>query len=158
MRASGGSKDEERVYHDMGITALRGVKKMSRPQDKNLRPGEYKLSHEEQKKGGEKSGEARRKKKMLKEYAEQILACVVKDVRLETQFKKFGIKPDSKGKYTFYEAMIIGQIAQAVKGNTQAYNAIKETIEPKNEIGAGNVEDLTPLAELLKINDGENDE
>lgn len=41
---------------------------MARKQDENLRPCEYKLSQEEQKKGGRKSVEVRRQKKTIAEY------------------------------------------------------------------------------------------
>lgn len=131
---------------------------MPRPQDKNLRPSEHKLSEEEASRGGKRSGEVRRARKTMREYAESILSCLVKDDKLTRQFEKLGIDPTNGKKYTFYEAMIIGQIAQAVKGNTQAYNAIKDTVEPKDSFVGVVVEDLSPLAELLKINKGENDD
>lgn len=41
---------------------------MARKQDENLRPCEYKLSQDEAKKGGKKSGEVRRQKKTIAEY------------------------------------------------------------------------------------------
>ena len=138
---------------------------MARPQDKNLTPFTSEQNREEAakngKKGGKASGEARRAKKTMREYAENLLSCIVKDEKLAAKFRRLGVTPDKKDGYTFYEAMIIGQMAQAVKGNTAAYNAIKETVEPKNEAGAANYEDLTPLAELLGINkkvEGEDDD
>ena len=131
---------------------------MTRPQDKNLRPGEYKLTLEEQKRGAQKSAEARRQKKTLKQYAESLLSCIVKDEKLERQLQKLGMSPDDGKKYTFYEAMIIGQIAQAVKGNTSAYNAIKDTVEPKDGVVGANVEDLSPLADLLRIDKKDEDD
>ena len=134
---------------------------MERPQDKNLRPCEHKLTEEEAKRGGIKSGEARRAKRTLKEYAENLLSCVVKDEKLHRQLEKLGMLPASGKKYTFYEAMIIGQVAQAVKGNTAAFNAIKDTVEPKDGVVGSNVEDLSPLADLLRIDkkeDAEDDE
>ena len=41
---------------------------MARKQDENLRPGEYKLSQEEAKKGGIKSGQVRKQKRTVAEY------------------------------------------------------------------------------------------
>lgn len=131
---------------------------MPRPQDKNLRPSEHKLTEEEVKRGGKRSGEVRRAKKTLKQYAENLLSCIVKDEKLHKQLERLGMTPEKGGKFTFYEAMIIGQIAQAVKGNTQAFNAIKETVEPKDSLVGVVVEDLSPLADLLRIDKGEEDD
>lgn len=47
--------------------------------EKNLRPCEYKLTQEEQKRGGIASGKARREKKALKETLELLLQQAVKD-------------------------------------------------------------------------------
>ena len=116
-------------------------------------------ARENSRKGGIASGVARRRKKEMKEYAEAILSCLVKDDKLIKQLNKLGAKPASKKGYNFYEAMIIGQIAEAIKGNTKAYNAIKDTVEPKTGLVSNNVEDLTPLADMLADNDDEdNDE
>lgn len=137
---------------------------MARPQDKNLRPAAHPLTVEDQSMGGKKSGEVRRAKKTLREYAEKLLSCKVKDPRVEAQFKKLGIDPESGTRYTFSEAILIGQIVQAVKGNTKAYNAIKDTVEPKDSTVGVVVEDLSPLADLLRMgkrreeDDGEDDE
>lgn len=124
---------------------------MSRPQDDNLIPGAHPLTVEEASKGGKASGESRRARKTMREYAESLLSCMVKDEKLTRQFQKLGVNPEKKGGYTFYEAMIIGQMAQAIKGSTAAYNAIKETVEPKTDGIGANIEDLTPLADLLGI-------
>ena len=47
--------------------------------EQNLRPCEYKLTQEEQKRGGIASGKARREKKALKETLELLLQQAVKD-------------------------------------------------------------------------------
>lgn len=109
-------------------------------------------------KGGKASGEARRKKKQMKEYAEIILSSILADKSLEKEFKDLGVKSVLKKGYTLYEAMIIGQVSSAIKGNTQAYNALKETVEPKTDFVDNNVEDLTPLADMLADNDDEDDD
>lgn len=132
---------------------------MTRKQDENLRPSEYKLSRDEAKKGGKRSGEVRRAKKTMREYTESLLSSIVADKALLRKLGRKGFDPNKRGGYTFYEAIIIGQIASAMNGDARSYNAIKETVEPKtNGIGA-NVEDLSPLADLLRIeNKGENDD
>ena len=128
---------------------------MERPQNKNLIPGAHPLSIEEASKGGKASGETRRAKKTLRELADDLLSFVVKDERLTGKYKKLGINGDGKGKYTFKEAILIGQIVQAAKGDTKAYNAIRDTLEPKDDATVGAVEDLTPLADLLRLDNNE---
>jgi hypothetical protein len=46
--------------------------------EQNLRPSEYKFSHEESVKGGKASGEARRKKREIREMLEEYLAMPAK--------------------------------------------------------------------------------
>lgn len=130
---------------------------MPRPQDKNLRPSEYRLSQEEQKKGGKRSGEVRRAKKAMREYAESLLSSIVADKALLRKLGRKGFDPNKRGGYTFYEAIIIGQIASAINGDARSYNAIKETVEPKTDGIGANVEDLSPLADLLRIDKKDED-
>ena len=46
--------------------------------EQNLRPSEYKFSHEESVRGGKASGEARRKKREIREMLEEYLAMPAK--------------------------------------------------------------------------------
>ena len=110
-------------------------------------------------KGGIKSGETRRNKRILKDLAEEILNCGVKDDKLLRQLKQFGFNDvaSKDGSLTVKQAMICGMAIQAIKGNPKAYLAIKDTIEPKDAIIGATVEDLKPLAILLGLgnnNDG----
>ena len=61
---------------------------MARPQDKNLIPGAHKLTHEEQSRAGKASGEARRRKKSMKESFEALFAMQACD-KYKAAFKKF---------------------------------------------------------------------
>lgn len=132
---------------------------MARKQDENLRPSEYKLSQDEAKKGGKRSGEVRRAKKTMREYTESLLSSIVADKALLRKLGRKGFDPNKRGGYTFYEAIIIGQIASAINGDARSYNAIKETVEPKTGGIGANIEDLSPLADLLRIeNKGEDDD
>jgi hypothetical protein len=101
-------------------------------------------------KGGIASGKARREKKTFKELAEKLLDCGVKDAKLLKQLDQFGFKAGN-GSMTVKQAMICGMAIQAIKGNPKAYEVIKETLEPKNEIIGNEIEDLTPLADLIRI-------
>lgn len=76
----------------------------------NLRPGEYKLTLEEQKKGGISSGEARRKTAMMRKELERLL-------------KKKG----SDGK-TYKELTTLGLLEGAIKGNAANYKTIVEML------------------------------
>lgn len=99
------------------------------------------------KKGGENSGKSRRAKKMLKELAEEMLSHNVKDKKILQQLAQIGFNIED---ISIKEAMIGGQIISAMKGNTKAYEMIKETIEPRDSLIGKDIEDLTPLAKLLK--------
>lgn len=81
--------------------------------EKNLRPGEYKLTVEEQKKGGRASAEARRKKRDLK-LAMQLL--------LEQE-----IEGKNGEKKTGAEAIAVAQFKKALKGDTRAFEVIRDT-------------------------------
>ena len=87
----------------------------------------------------------------MREYTESLLSSIVADKALLRKLGRKGFDPNKRGGYTFYEAIIIGQIASAMNGDARSYNAIKETVEPKTDAVSVNFEDLTPLADLLGI-------
>ena len=78
--------------------------------EQNLKPSEYKLSREEAKKGGIRSGEVRREKATMKKTLEMLLDC------------KY-----NKDK-TYKEQATIGLIEGAIKGNAQNYKTIVEVL------------------------------
>ena len=78
--------------------------------EQNLKPGEYKLTLEEQKKGGIASGKARKEKATMKKTLEMLLDC------------KY-----NKDK-TYKEQATIGLIEGAIKGNAQNYKTIVEVL------------------------------
>ena len=78
--------------------------------EQNLRPGEYKLTLEEQKKGGIASGQARRKKATMKKTLEMLLD-----------------EKNNKGK-TYRELATLGLLKGAVNGNASNYRTILETL------------------------------
>jgi hypothetical protein len=91
--------------------------------EKNLKPCEYKLSQEEAKKGGKKSGETRRKKKLLREIAEAIGAAQAPE-EVIAKMEKLGFSDGSK--ITLDEAMMMAQYGKAIYGNVQSANFIAE--------------------------------
>lgn len=104
---------------------------------------------EKGRKGGVKSGEARRRKKSMQELAQAMLSCRVTDDALKDKFASLGF--DTK-KMTMAEAMIAGQVMEAMK-NPNSFKLLLELVEPRDEIKPDVVEDLSPLADLLRGDD-----
>lgn len=84
-------------------------------------------AREKGRKGGVASGEARRKKRDLRETLETLLKSTLKDEEIVSKFEEFGFK---KG-MTMQDAISAAMIQQAVKGNVKAFVAIRDTIYPK---------------------------
>lgn len=106
-------------------------------------------ARERGKNGGKKSGEARRRKKTMQELAQAMLSCRVTDDALKDKFASLGF--DTK-KMTMAEAMIAGQVMEAMK-NPNSFKLLLELVEPRDEIKPDVVEDLSPLADLLRGDD-----
>lgn len=85
--------------------------------EKNLRPGEYKLTVEEQKRGGIASGEARRRKRDLRQALEMLLEKEYKNNKGET--------------ITGTEAITAKLFEQAMKGNIRAFETLRDTVGQK---------------------------
>ena len=106
--------------------------------EQNLRPAEYKLTLEEQKKGGIASGEARRRRKQLREQLEALLD--------ETNHKT--------GK-SFQHSISLGIIANAIDktkgGNPEAYKLIAKMLKQyeDKEMGA---ETKEPVLNITIVN------
>lgn len=97
------------------------------PNEQNLRPSEYKLSQDEAKKGGIASGEARRKKKTLRELVELFGELGVNpDTR--KLMKQLGIPEDLM---TRKMQPVVALFNKANKGDVSAFNAIRDIIGEK---------------------------
>lgn len=85
--------------------------------EQNLRPGEYKLTVEEQKKGGIASGQARREKRDLRRALEMLL---------EKEYK------DRNGNTISGTELISARLFdQAMKGNIKAFETLRDTVGQK---------------------------
>lgn len=96
--------------------------------EQNLKPCEYKLSQEEAKKGGKKSGEVRRARKTLRE---ELIALLSEDIQ------------DKNGKTVNTQiAMSSSLIKQALKGNTKAFELVRDTIgeKPVDKVESVNID------------------
>lgn len=106
--------------------------------EQNLKPGEYKLSLEEAKKGGINSGKARRKKRDLRKALE---------ILLEKDYY------DNEGnKLSGTELITTKLFQQAAKGNIKAFETIRSTVgqDPVQKIQVEDV-DQEALEELERM-------
>lgn len=101
--------------------------------EQNLRPSEYKLSQEEAKKGGIRSGEVRREKATMKKALEMLL---------DEQNKKSG--------KTYRELATLGLIQGAIKGNALNYKTILEVMGETNLTDDNNInKNILNIADLI---------
>lgn len=96
--------------------------------EQNLRPAEYKLSVEEAKKGGIASGEARRRKKTIRELATIMGNTAIQDDKSKAVLAKMGVDAENMS----YNASIVAVIIQhAIKGNTKSIDQWLELLGEK---------------------------
>lgn len=87
--------------------------------EQNLRPGEYKLTQEEQKKGGKASGEARRRKRDLRQALEALL---------EKDFPQRDKEGNVIGTVSGAEAVTTKLFEKAMKGDVKAFGMLRDTV------------------------------
>lgn len=104
--------------------------------EQNLRPSEYQLSQEEQKKGGINSGKARRAKRDRHKRIQELFALAVKDPKLKANLEKMGIDVTDADLETAADARVMVELLR--KGDYKAWQAMKaEAYGPlatKNEV------------------------
>ena len=103
-------------------------------------------------KGGKASGESKRRKKTMRQLAEALLDSKVTDEALLERFEALGFK--TKG-LKISQAMLIGQMLKAMEGDSRCFQAILDLVEPKTEIQPDAVEDLTPIADMLQLDNAD---
>lgn len=98
----------------------------------NLKPKNSNQSQEEAKKNGKKggiaSGKARRERKALREQLEILLKLPIKDEKLKKQIIDLGI---NKKEINNQMAITIALYQEAMRGNTKAYELIRDTLGEK---------------------------
>lgn len=111
--------------------------------EQNLRPGEYQLTLEEQKKGGIASGEARRRKRDIRLALESLLE---KDYTSRDGTTISGA-----------EAIALKQMERAMKGDTRAFEVVRDTVgqKPVEKIIVAEVKQSV-IDEVEAIVNGEN--
>lgn len=101
--------------------------------DENLKKGApYRFRAGEQqvetaRKGGIASGEARRRKKTMRETAKMLLDMQIPDAakELKAKLKVMGISEED---FTYQSAVMVGILNQAMKGNTKAAAFLRDTV------------------------------
>ena len=97
--------------------------------EQNLIPWNKRTENEQReyaKKGGQKSGEVRRKRKAMKEQMEMLLALPFKQQKQVNFMKGLGIEEDNIDNQM---ALIVALYGKALKGDVQAFNAIREVTQ-----------------------------
>lgn len=79
-------------------------------------------------KGGQASGETRRRKKTLREQMEMLLSLPVQDEQTRDFIESLGIQPDEVNNAL---AITLSMYQEALKGNTKAFELIRDTIGEK---------------------------
>ena len=124
--------------------------------EKNLIPFTSNQSREEAKKngskGGKKSGEVRRQRKAMKEQMEMLLTLPVKNQEQYNFISNLGI---DKKEIDNQMALIVAMYAKALKGDVQAFNAIREVTQDDRTISQ---EDRVQIINDLPNEEDEDDE
>lgn len=149
---------------------------MARKQDENLRPGEYKLSQEEAKKGGIKSGQVRKQKKTVAEYLKKWADGEVSE-KNKKALEALGLSEEATNR----TLLVVPLIKKASSGDTKALQMALELLgeDKKKELEIKKlrreiellkaetqklrmmtgedreVEDLTALGDMLQVNTDE---
>lgn len=94
----------------------------------NLKPVRTKSEARERgRNGGKASGEARRRKKTMRETAQLILDMQIPNAakELKAKLKAMGLTEED---FTYQSAIMIGIVNQAMKGNTKAAAFLRDTV------------------------------
>ena len=117
---------------------------MARKQDENLRPCEYKLSQEEAKKGGIRSGQVRKQKKTVAEYLRKWADSEVSE-KNKKALEALGLSEEATNR----TLLVVPLIQKASKGDTKALQMALELLgeDKKKEL---EIKKLRREIELLK--------
>ena len=152
---------------------------LARKQDENLRPCEYKLSQEEAKKGGIKSGQVRKQKKTVAEYLRKWADGEVSE-KNKKALEALGLSEEATNR----TLLVVPLIKKASSGDTKALQMALELLgeDKKKELEIKKlrreiellkaetqklrmmtgedreVEDLTALGDMLQVSEDKGDD
>ena len=94
--------------------------------EQNLLKGDeaHRLTPEEASKGGKRSGEVRREKKLMREQLNMLLNLPIKSTKTKEQLKELGIEDSEMNNQM---ALLIAMYQKAVKGDVSAFNTLRDT-------------------------------
>ena len=128
----------------------------------NLKPVQTKEEARQRgRNGGVKSGEARRKQRDVRELTKTIMFQCLNNPEMIEHFKDTGLIGAKEKSITVIEAMIAANASAIIADPTrsaQNFKLLLELMGAMDEIKTTEVEDLTPLADLLQIEEGEDGE
>ena len=75
--------------------------------------------------GGKASGEARRRKRLMREQLDTLLSLDVKSPKARKQMEALGIDPDNMDNQM---ALLVAMLKEALNGNVRAFAAIRDTV------------------------------
>lgn len=101
------------------------------------------------KKGGVKSGEARRRKRTIRETLQAMLDCQIPDAERAEALKALGFDG------TFRDGMSVAMLEKACRGDVEAGRFVRDTIGEKPREGVDLTLDEKPLAsiDMTKLTD-----
>lgn len=76
------------------------------------------------KKGAEMANKVKRQKKSMKEQLELLLSLPIKNEKIKAQLKELGIEENQMNNQM---ALLIAQYQKGLKGDTQAFNTLRDT-------------------------------
>lgn len=116
--------------------------------EQNLIPWNKRTENEQReyaRKGGQKSGEVRRQRKAMKDQMEMLLTLPFKQTKQLKFIKELGINEDEIDNQM---ALMVAMYCKALKGDTQAFNIIREvTQDDKTSNNNNRVEIINDLPE-----------
>lgn len=120
--------------------------------EQNLIPGGYKLSVEEQSRGGKASGVVRRRKRTVKQAVELVMSLPVTDKKVQKRLKEMGIDTDDADNQT---AVVVGLLGRAVLGDPKASALLFEMLDDNNTSGNEQAESHNALIEAIRMRNNE---
>lgn len=116
--------------------------------NQNLQPAKYHLTQEEAKRGGKKSGESRRKKRLLKNLIDLLGSKQVVDEDVRQRMRELGVDDED---IINDMAIVAALYWKALKGDVAAFSAIRDTKgeKPHEVVETPNIE-YKPLVDLTK--------
>lgn len=112
----------------------------------NLRPGEYKLTHEEQKKGGKASVAARRRKKTLAENMKTLLELPIKSKADLKYVAGLGVPEEDIDNS---QLLVIALFNRAKEGDVSAFKEIRSMIGEENIQSTEQIDKLDAVLEQI---------